>query len=65
MRAATPLATGGKHGPVAKRRFQKGCFQVTNGIAYTFYYVDWQLEDGTMASRKVRRFIGHVGLGGI
>ena len=62
---ATPLATGGKRGPVAKRRFQKGCFQVRDGKAYTFYYEDCQIGDGTLASRKVRHFIGHVGPGGM
>ena len=61
---ATPRCTGGK-GPVAKRRFQRGCFRLKDSMAYTFYYEDCQQEDGSLATRKVRHFIGHVGPGGI
>jgi hypothetical protein len=61
---ATPLCTGGK-GPVTKRRFQRGCFQMKGGLAYTFYYEDCERADGSLASRKVRHYIGHVGPGGI
>ena len=32
--------TGRKRGPVPKRRFQKGSFQVQNGKAYTLFYKD-------------------------
>lgn len=64
LAAATPLNTG-KRGPVAKRRFQKGCFQLKNGVAYTFYYEDFQRTDRTLESRKVRHLIGRVGPNGI
>lgn len=60
LAAATPLNTG-KRGPVAKRRFQKGCFQLKNGMAYSFYYDDFQRADGTLETRKVRHLIGRVG----
>jgi len=65
VRAAMPRNHGRKGTPVAKRRFQRGCFQLKDGMAYAFYYEDCQLGDGTLASRRVRRFIGHVGPGGI
>jgi integrase len=61
---ATPLTTG-KRGPVAKRRFQKGCLQIKNGTAYCFYYADDQRADGTTETRKVRQFIGRVGADGM
>jgi integrase len=50
---------------VAKRRFQKGCFQIKNGMAYTFYYEDAERTDGTLYTRKVRHFIGRVGADGM
>jgi integrase len=65
IRDATPLTTGRKRGPVAKRRFQKGCFQLKDGMAYGFYYEDSQQWDAALATRKVRHFIGHVGPGGL
>lgn len=63
--AATPLDTDRKRGPVAKRRFQKGSFQVKDGMAYSFYYEDVQQADGLLASRRVRHPIGRVGEGGL
>jgi hypothetical protein len=45
---------------VPKRRFQKGCFQLKGGKAYSFYYEDAQRADGTPRSRKVRHLIGRV-----
>jgi integrase len=62
---ATPQTTGRKRGPVAKRRFQKGCFQLKDGMAYTFYYEDFQRPDATLETRKVRHLIGRVGPEGI
>jgi integrase len=63
--AATPPTTGQRSKPVAKRRFQRGCFQLKNGVAYTFYYEDSQQLDGTLATLKVRHLIGRVGPSGI
>ena len=57
---ATPLTTG-KRGPVAKRRFQQGCFQLKDNVAYSFYYEDFQRADGTLGTRKVRHKVGCVG----
>src|SRR5437762_3478180 len=62
--AATPRVIG-RRGPVAKRRFQKGCFQIKNGMAYTFYYADTERADGTLETRRVRHFIGRVGVDGM
>ncbi len=62
---ATPLGTGRKRGPVAKRRFQKGRFVIERSMAYSFYYEDVPQPDGSVASRKVRHFIGRVGEDGI
>jgi integrase len=61
---ATPRSTG-RRGPVAKRRFQKGCFQLKNGMAYSFYYEDVQRADGAPETRRVRHFIGRVASDGI
>jgi integrase len=47
------------------RRFQKGCFQIKNGMAYCFYYADNQRADGTMETRKVRHFLGRIGTDGM
>ncbi len=63
--SATPLDTDRKRGPVAKRRFQKGSFQVKNGMAYSFYYEDAQQPDGSLESRRVRHTIGRIGEGGL
>jgi len=58
VHVATPLSTG-RRGPVAKRRFQKGCFvKETDGRMYSMYYVDAQSPDGTTASKRVRQFLG-------
>lgn len=65
LSTATPQNHGPKRGPVAKRRFQRGCFQLKDGMAYSFYYEDCQQEDGTLVTRKVRHLIGRVGPGGI
>jgi hypothetical protein len=62
--AATPRVIG-RRGPVAKRRFQKGCFQIKNGMAYTFYYEDAERTDGTHYTRKVRHFIGRIAADGM
>ena len=48
-----------------KRRFQKGCFQIKNAMAYTFYYEDAERTDGTLYTRKVRHFIGRVAADGM
>jgi integrase len=65
LSAATPPNHGPKRGPVAKRRFQKGCFQLNDGKAYSFYYEDFQQSDGALGTRKVRHLIGPVGPSGI
>jgi integrase len=52
---ATSSATG-KRGPVAKRRFQKGCFVVEGERMYSMFYVD---QGG--ASRRVKQLIGKLG----
>jgi integrase len=62
---ATPQTIGQKRGPVAKRRFQQGCFVVQNGMAYSFYYEDFKQPDGSLVSRKVRHAIGRLGSGGL
>jgi integrase len=59
IRNATPQSTR-ERGIVPKRRFQKGCLQVKNGMAYTFYYEDVETPDGGLMTRKVRQFIGRV-----
>lgn len=43
-----------------KRRFQKGCLQIKDGMAYTFYYEDVETPNGALTTRKVRHFIGRV-----
>jgi integrase len=65
IQPATPLGTGRRRGPVAKRRFQKGRFVIERGMAYSFYYEDAVQPDGSVASRKVRHFIGRIGEDGI
>jgi integrase len=57
---ATHEGTGRKRGAVPKRRYQKGSFQVQNGIAYTLYYEDRERPDGSFESRRVRRLIGKL-----
>ena len=56
---ATPLTTG-RRGPVAKRRFQKGCFVTEAGGYYSIYYSDAQSPDGVTTSKRVRQFLGSV-----
>jgi hypothetical protein len=54
---ATPLNTGRKRGPVARRRFQKGCFvKEPDGRMYSMFYVD--SDD---RSKRVKQFIGKLG----
>jgi integrase len=62
---ATPQTTGQKRGPVVKRRFQKGCLQFSNDMAYTFYYEDCEQPDGSLVTRKVRHPIGRIGPDGM
>lgn len=52
--------TGRKRGPVPKRRFQKGSFQVQNGKAYTLFYRDVESPDGTIATERARHLIGDL-----
>jgi integrase len=63
LSAATPLGMG-ERGPVPKRRFQKGYFQLKDGRAYSFYYEDFERPNGSLGTRKVRHFIGVVCKGG-
>src|ERR1700730_486032 len=59
--AATHLeGTGRKRGPVPKRRFQKGSFQVQNGKAYTLFYQDVEKPDGTIRTGRTRHLIGDL-----
>ncbi len=54
---ATPLGTGRKRGPVARRRFQKGCFVTeADGRMYSMFYLD---SNGQ--SKRVKQFIGQRG----
>jgi hypothetical protein len=63
---ATPSKPAGpKRGPVAKRRFQKGRFEVVNGAAYTLYYEDVPQASGLTLSRRARRLIGRIGVNGM
>jgi integrase len=55
LAVATSSSTG-KRGPVARRRFQKGCFVVEGQRMYSMFYVD---KGGT--SKRVKHFIGRVG----
>ena len=57
--SATPQSTR-ERGIVPKRRFQKGCLQIKDGMAYTFYYEDVETPNGGLTTRKVRHFIGRV-----
>lgn len=57
--SATPQSTR-ERGIVPKRRFQKGCLQIKDGMAYTFYYEDVETPNGALTTRKVRHFIGRV-----
>jgi Phage integrase, N-terminal SAM-like domain len=52
--------TGRKRGPVPKRRFQKGSFQVQNGKAYTLFYKDVENLDGTITTECARHLIGDL-----
>jgi integrase len=59
--ATSPKIAGQKRGPVARRRYQKGKFEIVNRRAYTLFYEDVQQPDGSLASRRVRQFIGTSG----
>lgn len=52
--------TGRKRGPVPKRRFQKGSFQMQNGKAYTLFYEDVEKPDGTITTERARHLIGDL-----
>lgn len=52
--------TGRKRGPVPKRRFQKGSFQVQNGKAYTLFYEDVDGPCGATTTQRVRHLIGDL-----
>lgn len=56
----TPLDAGRKRGPALRRRFQKGCFRLESGRAYSYFYEDDKRSDGTLVTRKVRHLIGSV-----
>jgi integrase len=58
--AATHEGTGRKRGPVPKRRYQKGSFQVQNGKAYTLFYRDVEKPDGTITTERTRLLIGDL-----
>src|SRR5271168_2489531 len=54
--AATPPNIGQKRGPVARRRFQKGCFVTeADGRMYSMFYLD---ADGK--SKRMKQFIGKL-----
>jgi len=54
---ATPPSMGRKRGPVARRRFQKGCFVTeSDGRMYSMFYLDVNGE-----SKRVKQFIGKLG----
>ncbi len=58
--SATSLVTE-KRGPVAKRRFQQGCFVLDpKGNMYSLYYEDVQGPDGSQTSKRVRVCIGNL-----
>ena len=57
---ATHEGTGRKRGPVPKRRFQKGSFQIQNGKAYTLFYQDVEKPDGTITTERARHLIGDL-----
>src|SRR5215469_7703559 len=53
--AATSSGTG-RRGPVARRRFQKGCFVIEGQRMYSMFY-----EDEGGRSKRVKHVIGRVG----
>jgi hypothetical protein len=57
---ATHEGTGRRRGPVPKRRFQKGSFQMQNGKAYTLFYQDVEKPDGTIRTGRTRHLIGDL-----
>ena len=66
LASATPSNTAGpKRGPVAKRRFQKGRFEIVNGVAYSLFYEDVQQPDGLAVSHRARHAIGRIGPDGM
>ena len=50
---------------MARRRYQKGKFEIVNRRAYTLFYEDVQKPDGLLASRRVRQFVGTIGPDGM
>ena len=59
--SATHLeGTGRKRGPVPKRRYQTGCFRMENGKAYTIFYRDVRLPDGTLKTERARHCHGNL-----
>jgi len=54
--------TGRKRGPVPKRRFQKGSFQVQNSRAYTLFYEDVERPDGTITTQRARHLVGDLSI---
>jgi integrase len=64
--SATPFDVAGpKRGPVAKRRFQKGRFEIVNGVAYSLFYEDVSQADGSTISRRARHTLGRIGVNGM
>ena len=59
-RSATPL-TAGRRGPVARRRFQKGCFiKEANGGFYSKFSIDAVGPDGSAVTKQVKKFLGNI-----
>jgi integrase len=57
LHPATPPNMGRKRGPVARRRFQKGCFVTeSDGRMYSMFYLDVNGE-----SKRVKQFVGKLG----
>ncbi len=58
---ATPPTNTGRRGPVARRRFQKGCFiKESNGGMYSQHYIDAVGPDGAAVTKQMKRFIGNL-----
>lgn len=56
---ATPFTTG-RRGPVAKRRFQKGCFIKASGGYYSKFSIDAVGSDGSTVTKQVKKFLGNI-----
>src|SRR5215470_4858714 len=54
--------TGRRRGPVPKRRFQKGSFQVQNGKAYSLFYKDVDGPHGTTTTQRASHMIGDLSI---